>query len=238
MGNPLDSNMFRVASAVGSTALLMLCGCDTAGAPVAEPVAPQPVATSTTVAATTTAAAPEADPGLPAYGVQPTTRHQIATGEQTCGTGSAGRQVAEVRGAQANAPIVTVAVPDGFHPAPGMAELNLTGPDGITGAVRIAPTTLAPAEAFEQYADERTAGYDINTVSVLPAELCEYSGQKLRGLLAQTPGQGIDYLDRIVHVWTDDGDFVVSVQTQAPSGTAGLDQAASLLTSDIGIRLP
>ena len=57
----------------------------------------------------------------------------------------------------------------------------------MTGTVTIAPTTLDAAAAFRKYADERTADYEISSVSMLPGELCDYSGQELMGLLADSP---------------------------------------------------
>ena len=119
----------------------------------------------------------------------------------------------------------------------GDVALNLTGPDGITGTVRISPTTLDPAAAFQQYADQRTADYAINSVSLLPGDLCGYSGQELMGMLADQPGQGINYVDRIAHVWTDDGDYLIALQLQAPAKTADLDAAQSVLLADFGIRM-
>ena len=91
----------------------------------------------------------------------------------------------------------------------------------MTGTVTIAPTTLDAAAAFQKYADDRTADYEISSVSVLPGELCDYSGQELMGLLADKPGQGIDYADRVVHVWTNDGDFLIALRLEAPNGIAG-----------------
>ena len=120
-----------------------------------------------------------------------------------------------------------VGVPDGFSPgaAPaGDVALNLTGPDGVTATVSITPTTLDATAAFQEYADARTADYEINSVSLLPGELCDYSGQELMGMLADTPGQGIDYL--------------VAVQVQGPTDAAALEPAKTSLLEDIGIRMP
>ena len=44
---------------------------------------------------------------------------------------------------------------------------------------------------------------------------------------------------RIAHVWTNSGnDYLVSVHVQAPTGTSGFDDAASVLTEDFEIVLP
>ena len=135
----------------------------------------------------------------------------------------------------------TALLRSGFAPgAPGQGDvaLNLTGPDGMTGTVTIAPTTLDAAAAFQKYADDRTADYEISSVSILPGELCDYSGQDLMGTLADQPGHGIDYADRVVHVWTGDGDFLIALRLEAPNGTAGLDDAKSVMLADFGVRMP
>jgi len=178
---------------------------------------------------------------LPEYGVVETSKQPLTAGAVTCEPADPPANTAEARGSGPGAPIVTIGVPDGFAagaPGQGDVALNLTGPDGMTAAVRIAPTTLDPAAAFRQYSDDRTAGHEINSVSVLPGELCGYSGQELMGMLADQPGHGVDYADRVVHVWTNERDYLVAVQVQAPNGTPGLDAAKSVLLADFGIRMP
>ena len=64
--------------------------------------------------------------------------------------------------------------------------------------VTIAQTKLDPAEAFTEYADKVMAVSAVSSVSVLPAELCGYSGQKLMGAWSDTPQQSVEFLDRIV----------------------------------------
>jgi hypothetical protein len=170
-----------------------------------------------------------------------TTKRPVTAGETVCEPETAPASTIEVRSAAAGSPTVIIGVPDGFTPGvppEGEVALNLTGPDGMTGTVTIAPTTLDAADAFKQYANDRTADHEITSVSLLPGELCDYSGQELMGILADQPGQGIEYADRIVHVWTDNGDFLIAVRLQAPSGAPGLDSAKSVMLSDFGIRMP
>ncbi|CAM5741408.1 hypothetical protein MAUB1S_01622 [Mycolicibacterium aubagnense] len=85
--------------------------------------------------------------------------------------------------------------------------------------MKITPTRQDAASAFREYADTRTAGHEYNSVSILPDELCGYSGQKLMGVLADKPGSGDDYVDRIVHVWTNTGDHLIALQLQGPTGS-------------------
>ena len=119
----------------------------------------------------------------------------------------------------------------------GRPQSYLTGPDGLTGTVKITPTPQDAAAAFQGYADARTAGHEFNSVSILPDELCGYSGQKLMGVLADKPGSGNDYVDRIVHVWTNNGDYLIALQLQGPAGSKGIDAAKPVLLGDFGIRL-
>ncbi|BBZ57879.1 hypothetical protein MPHO_48710 [Mycolicibacterium phocaicum] len=179
-------------------------------------------------------------PDLPTYGVVETTKRPVAAGEQVCDPPSPPAQTMTASTGAPGSPTVVVAVPDGFSPgAPpsGDVGLNLTGPDGLTGTVKITPTPQDAAAAFQGYADARTAGHEFNSVSILPDELCGYSGQKLMGVLADKPGSGSDYVDRIVHVWTNNGDYLIALQLQGPAGSKGLDAAKPVLLGDFGIRM-
>lgn len=236
--------MFRVIAGCVALALLSGCARSTEGT-AADTASSEPTGTSTSVQASTTAAATptssENARSLPAYGVVETTKRPVSAGQTVCEPEPAPASPVEVRSAAAGSPTVIIGVPSGFAPgAPpeGDVALNLTGPEGMTGTVTIAPTTLDAADAFRQYADDRTADHEITSVSLLPGELCDYSGQELMGILADQPGQGIEYADRIVHVWTDNGDFLIAVRLQAPSGAPGLDSAKSEMLSDFGIRMP
>lgn len=241
----MNSSMFRVVAGCLTVALLSGCARSTEGT-AAGAGGSEPAQTSTSVTtSTTTPAATPTTPGdkhsLPAYGVVETTKRPVTAGETVCEPAAAAANTFEARSAAAGSPTVIIGVPDGFSPGArpaGDVALNLTGPDGMTGTVTIAPTTLDAADAFEKYADDRTADHEITTISLLPGELCGYSGQELMGVLADQPGQGIDYADRIVHVWTDNGDFLIALRLEAPNGAPGLDSAKSVMLSDFGIRMP
>jgi len=59
------------------------------------------------------------------------------------------------------------------------------------------------------------------------------------GAWSDTPQNAVEFTDRIVHVWTNSGtDYLVAVHVEAPTGTAGFDDAASALTEDFEIVLP
>jgi hypothetical protein len=138
------------------------------------------------------------------------------------------------------APTITVAVPDGWSAAPGTGDVGarFTGPDGMFAEISITATALDPAAAFARYSDDVMAKYPISTLSLLPAELCGYSGQELMGTWADDPEQSIEYRDRIAHIWTNSEDYLVVVHVEAPSGAPGFDAAASTLTSDFDIVIP
>ena len=240
----MQHRAFGTALAVLAVAALGAC-TRSADAPTAEP-APGTAAVTTqaapeTTTETTTETTGEDTHTLPAYGVVETTKQAVGAGETTCEPDTPPANPVEVCSAAPGSPTVIVGVPDGFSPgaAPaGDVALNLTGPDGVTATVSITPTTLDATAAFQEYADARTADYEINSVSLLPGELCDYSGQELMGMLADTPGQGIEYFDRVAHVWTNDGDYLVAVQVQGPTDAAALEPAKTSLLEDIGIRMP
>lgn len=138
------------------------------------------------------------------------------------------------------APKITVSLPDGWSSAPGSDDVGaaLSGPNGMVAQVSIATTALDPAAAFSRYSDDVMAKYPISTLSMLPAELCGFSGQKMMGTWADNPDRSIAYRDRIAHIWTNDKDYLVAIHVQAPTGTPGFEAAADQITGDFGIGLP
>jgi hypothetical protein len=112
------------------------------------------------------------------------------------------------------------------------------GPDGLTATVTIAATELEAAEAFREYADQMTAKYAISALSLLPGELCDYSGQKLMGTLSNSSQDAIQFNDHIVHVWTNTKNYLVAVHVQAPVGVTDMDTISEPLTGDFEIRIP
>jgi len=240
----MSHNWIRVASVVVVGVALSACS-RTAPAPVAAPepssasAAPS-AAPSTTLPGTVTTSDLEAPQGLPDYGVLETAKRPVSAGETTCAPDTPPAQPVEAHSAAPGSPTVLLGLPDGFTPAAdpqGDIALNLTGPDGRTGTVTITPTTLDAAAAFRAYGDDRTKGSEISSLSVLPGDLCGYSGQELMGMLADQPGQGVEFADRVVHVWTNDGNFLIAIRLQAPKGTS-LDAAKSVLLADFGVRMP
>ncbi|GAT07785.1 hypothetical protein H7I77_27725 [Mycolicibacterium novocastrense] len=228
---------YAVGQAIALTCLLTACVDNSEGVPIAEEAA----VSDTTITATTTPSStmpsdPDVDTALP--GIVPTPPPSAPGGGCTL-SGPPSEQVSAAVPDPA-APTITVALPAGWSTTAGQGDvgLRLTGPDQMWATVTIAKTALPPAEAFERYADDAVAASDISTLSVLPAELCGYSGQKLLGSWADAPGSAVEFGDRIAHIPTSTGDYLVAVHVQAPAQTPGFDPLASPLLGEFGIVIP
>lgn len=180
------------------------------------------------------------DFGHPDFGVVPTSTTSIPAGTITCEPAERPPVGMVAKVADSVAPVITVAVPEGWSMQGGTGDVGaqLSGPDGMSATVTIMPTTLDPQAAFAEYAEGLTADAAVSSLSVLPAELCDYSGQKLLGAVSDTPEDAIEFVDRVVHVWTNSRDYLVSVHTEAPTGTNGFDPASTQLTEDFEVRIP
>ncbi|MCV7227437.1 hypothetical protein H7J73_15490 [Mycolicibacterium komossense] len=135
---------------------------------------------------------------------------------------------------------MVVAVPAGFLPSSGEGDIAATmpGPDRMSATVTIAATDLEPEAAFKKYADSITRNKEYSSLSVLPGDLCGYSGQRLMGSVADKPGQAVEFRDRIAHIWTNTKNYLVAIHLQGPGDTAGFDAAESQLMANFGIRIP
>jgi hypothetical protein len=227
--------MRRIAwTALGLACVMAGCVRTTDGVPVVGSGA----AVSSTPSAT---AGPTPQGDQPAFGVLPTTRAPIPPNTVACSQSiePSVRMTAAVD--DPDAPRITVGVPDRWSMSAGTGDSGgrLDGPDGMQATVTIAATQLDPAAAFRKYADELMAESAVSTLSVLPGDLCGFSGQKLMGAWSDTPQNAVEYQDRVVHVWTNSGtNYLVAVHVQAPTGTPGFDSAAAQLTGDFEIVLP
>jgi hypothetical protein len=228
--------MNRVWASIALACVLAACVRTSDGAPVAGE------ATATTPSSApllTTQPTQEADQSAP--GVVPTTRAPVPPNFVACSQPAqpAVRMTAQVDNPQA--PKITVGVPDGWSMATGAGDVGgrLEGPRGMWATVTITQTQLDPTAAFRQHADELMSESAVSSVSIMPGELCGYSGQKLIGAWSDTPQNAVEFEDRIAHIWTNSGNsFLVAVHVQAPTSTDGFDAAADLLTEDFEIVLP
>lgn len=201
---------------------------------------PTPLSSKPTSPAPTSRSASATDmPDSSQPGVLQTTKHPVAPNSVLCQSPT-GAQTAVAVSADPAAPLITIALPPGWTTQPGSGDVGvqLIGPNGMTGEVTIDPAKSDAAASFTHYADAVMAKYPISSLSALPAELCGYSGQKLMGNWADNPDRSIQYNDRIVHIWTNDRDYLVSVHVEALSGTPGFNEAAAVLTGDFGVSAP
>jgi hypothetical protein len=183
---------------------------------------------------------PTEDAGPAAPGIVTTSRAPIPSDAVTCSQPVKPAVTAVAQVSDPAAPTITVAVPDGWSVAAGSGDVGvrMQGPDGMFATVTIAQTKLGPEAAFTEYADKVMAVSAVSSVSVLPAELCGYSGQKLMGAWSDTPQQSVEFLDRIVHIWTNTDNYLVAVHVQAPAGTDGFDAASTVLIEDFAVGIP
>jgi hypothetical protein len=229
--------MKRIAVATLAVACVMSgCARTSDGVPVAEPGGPSAVQPPAPSAASGPTPQTESS-----FGVVPTTRVPRPKNSVVCSQTikPSVRMTAETDDPQA--PRITVGVPDRWSMTAGTGDVGgqLDGPGGMQATVTITPTQLEPGEAFRKYADDLMAESSVSSVSVVPGDLCGYSGQKLMGAWSETTQTAAVYEDRIAHIWTNGGNnYLVAVHVQAPPGTPGFDSAAALLTEDFEILIP
>ncbi|MBJ7340486.1 hypothetical protein [Mycolicibacterium sp.] len=229
-----------LAAAVIAVGVVGGCAETGDGRPVAEPRDSSTATTSmprssSTSEATATSVSPVE---FPTMGVTPTLRETIPPNALVCLPAAAPGTPATAQIGDAAAPKVVVSLPEAWTAAPGPTGLTLTGPDGMSGAVDITETALDPAAAFEKYSDDITASAPISSVSVLPAESCGFSGQRLMGVLSGGAQGKMTYEDRIAHVWTNTNDYLVVIHVAAPQGSPAFDAATSVLTADFAVTIP
>ncbi|MEO3760873.1 hypothetical protein ABGB19_21635 [Mycobacterium sp. B14F4] len=216
----------------------VLTGCDRVDEGV-------PVAAETTAPTTSSPAAPgAATPATPGAGgdepgVVPTTTAAVPPDTTTCEVSPPPPVGVVASVDDPAAPKITVALPTGWSTTAGEGDVGarLTGPDGVWATVTIAETPLGPAEAFREYADNAMAASTVSSISVLPAELCDYSGQKLLGSWSDSPQQAVEFGDRIAHIWTDTATYLVAVHVEGPARTE-FDPFASPLMDDFAVVIP
>jgi hypothetical protein len=170
----------------------------------------------------------------------PTLQVPVPAGTVTCPLPPEPGVAVETAVSDPNAPKITVGIPVGWSSTRGSGDTaaKMAGPEAMTATVTIAPTTLEPAAAFRDYSERIMANSAISTVSVLPAQLCEYSGQKLMGAWSDTPENSVEFRDRVVHIWTNTANYLVSVHVEAPTGVDALDAASARLTGALEVEIP
>ena len=224
---------------------LGVAGCvrTTDGTAVRASGAAAPATSSTTKTAPTRTAAPTRGPATPPTvpGVAPTLSAPIPPNALLCRQdppGAGTSTPAEV--ADPVAPRLVVTVPAGWTSTPGQGDtaLTMSGPDGMTGTVTIAATTLDPAAAFTRYANEVSTKAPMTILNTLPAPFCGYSSQRLMGTWAGTPQKSIEFADRLTHIWTNTNKYLVVIHMQGPAGAPGFSVARAALTAQFTVVIP
>jgi hypothetical protein len=227
-----------VLAAVGLVAIALLSGCvrATGGSAVR---AGEPVTSSTTGKSTTQQ--PTTGRGAPVPGIETTLPDHIPPNAFVCfpePTGIGIGTVAQV--ADPAAPRLTVTVPDGWTSEPGQGDvaLTLSGPDGMTGTVTIAATTLDPAAAFADYAAMLRSSKPDLRVDTAGAKFCGYSSQKLTGMFLGPSGT-LGFADRITHIWTNTNKYLVTIHMEGPAeAPPGFTAAKTALMQDFAVVIP
>jgi hypothetical protein len=225
--------MTRTWLVVAVACALTACVRTTDGTPVAaDTVAPAVAAPSTSVVPST--AGDPVDPGI-----VPTTRTPVPAGT-VCDPAQRPPVGVLASVTDPAAPKITVALPTGWSTTKGDGDVGarLAGPDGVSATVTITQTRLDAAAAFRKYTDDAMATSPISSVSVMPADLCGYSGQKLLGSWAHGPAKAVAFGDRLAHIWTSTNDYLVAVHVEGPADAPGFDPFTSPLMDDFTIVIP
>lgn len=228
---------------VAAVAVVVLAGCSQSadGTPVSSSAA-EPVTTTGTTTRTSGAAGPTGAPlAGEVPGVVPTSPDVIPPNALICmpRSGAVG-EATRASVSDPAAPRLTITVPAGWTATPGEGStaLTLQGPDGAEGLVSIAETDLEPAAAFTAYNDEVFGRSDISVVNTLPAEFCGFSSQRLFGSWGDMPGGTVEFSDRITHIWTNTGKYLVTIHLQGPDDSAAVESAKDTLLADFPIVIP
>ena len=99
--------------------------------------------------------------------------------------------------------------------------------------VTITPTDLDPGGAFLRYGAElRTSKPGIR--DTVGGKFCGYSSQLLGGTVG-----GVEFADRITHIWTNTNAFLVAIHLEGPASDApGFGAAKTTLMQDFAVVIP
>ena len=224
-------------AAAGLVAIAVLSGCVRTIEGVAAWTGGPAASTTTDSSATQQ---PTTNTGTAVPGIETTLPDHIPPNAFACFPEPTGIGIATV--AQVSdpaAPRITVSVPDGWTTEPGQGDvaLTLSGPDGMTGTVTIAATTLDPAAAFADYAAMLARSKPDLKVDTVGAKFCGYSSQKLTGTFLGPPGT-LDFADRITHIWTNTNKYLVTIHLEGPADVPGFDAAKTALMQDLAVVIP
>jgi hypothetical protein len=137
------------------------------------------------------------------------------------------------------APRITLSVPDAWTSEPGKDDvaLSLSGPAGMTGKVTIAVTARDPGSAFVDYLAALLHSKPDAHVDTVGAKFCGYSSEKLTGTFLGPDGAE-EFADRITHIWTNTGKYLVAIHLEGPQDASGFGAAKAALMQDFAVVIP
>jgi hypothetical protein len=137
------------------------------------------------------------------------------------------------------APRITVTVPDSWTSEPGQDDLalSLSGPAGMTGKVTITVTARDPASAFADYLATLLRSKPDAHVDTVGVKFCGYSSEKLTGTFLGPQGTE-EFADRITHIWTNTGKYLVAIHLEGPQDASGFGAAKAALMQDFAVVIP
>jgi hypothetical protein len=176
----------------------------------------------------------------PAPGIETTLPEHIPPNAFVCFPGPAGIGIGTVaQVSDTAAPRITLPVPEAWTNEPGQGDvaLSLSGPDGMTGKVTITVTALDPASAFADYVATLARSKPDFQVDTVGVKFCGYSSQKLTGTFLGPEGT-IEFADRITHIWTNTGKYLVAIHLEGPQDAPGFGAAKAALMQDFAVVIP
>jgi len=234
---------FRATKWLGAATLVCLtgpiAGCQETTGGVATSGTASASASATT-SSTSPGSKPHPDPAEPVPGIAATLPDHIPPNAVICLPPSTGNgRPTNATVSDPAAPKITISVPDGWNAAPGNGDtaLTLTGPDGMSATVTIAPTELEPGGSFLRYTADLGGSMHRLKFSVAGAQFCGYSSQLL-SLTVQSPSGAIDFADRITHIWTNTRQYLVAIHVEAPAGAHGFAAAKTALMQNFAVVIP
>jgi hypothetical protein len=176
----------------------------------------------------------------PVPGIETTLPEHIPPNAFVCFPGPVGVGIGTV--AHVNdpaAPRITLAVPDAWNSEPGEDDvaLSLSGPDGMTGKVTITLTARDAESAFADYVATLMRSNTDAHVDTVGVKFCGYSSQKLTGTFLGPQGI-VEFADRITHIWTNSGNYLVAIHVEGPEDRPGFGAAKAALMQDFAIVIP
>lgn len=232
--------LLGLVAALAAVGMVSGCAETSDGRPVSATTGGAASTLSSSSPATSPSPSTSVDIGPPTMGVVPTIPDTVPPNALACLSTPAPGTPVTARIVDDAAPRITLSLPEGWTAAPGQGgvAVALTGPDGMSGRVDVTETKLDPVAAFDKYSNDITAGSPISSVSVMPADFCGYSGQRMMGLVDGGDQGNRSFEDRVTHIWTNTNDYLIAIHVGAPPDTAGFDAATSVLLADFSITIP